>query len=680
MTNWSQKDRSIGIETSLGDDALILLSFNGEEAISELFEFQLNLASQNLNITANEIVGNPVDLWIRLNDGSQRFINTYINRFTAGPMYAEGYRSYLATAVPWLWFLSLNQDSRIFQGKTVLQVLEDIFQLYPLANFEIKCMKQYPENDYCVQYQESDLAFINRLMQEYGIFYYFTHEAGKHTLVINDDASEYKNCIESTITHTESELSVDHVHNWEHKFQFISGKWTQKDFNFESPNTDLLTSSPTVLDLPDVDKYEKFRYPGGYTSRRDGEALTDVKMAKQEAEFESISAEGSYRSFTAGAKFTVEKHDFQEEENKNYVITHIQHQASEDSYTTNASGRHIYTNNFVAIPDTMTTQSAKEHKKPRIYGPQTAIVVGPHNEEIHTDEYGRVRVSFHWDRYSVADENASCWIRVSQNWAGKNWGAMSIPRIGQEVIVSFLNGDPDRPIITGRVYNGEQITPHELPENATMTTFKTNSSKGGEGFNELRFEDKKDEEQIFIHAQKNFDLRVKSDRFESIGNDRNLVVENDKKEHVKNNQHELTDSNKYEKIGGDRHLKIIGQEAKAVDGNLSLGVGGDVAEEISGNHSEKTGGDNFIKASNIVIEGSSNITLKVGQSYVAIESGGIKIGSTGTIELDAVSTVEIKGTSGVTIESSATAELKSTSTTVNGDAMLTLKGGLVKIN
>ena len=680
MAKWSQKERSIGIETTLGEDVLILLGINGEEAISESFEFQLDLVSDNLNITAKEIVANLIDVWIRLNDGSFRYINAYVSRFSSGSMNAEGYRNYTAKVVPWFWFLSRNVNSRIFQGKTVIEVLEAVFKQYSIANFEIDCLNKYQTKDYCVQYQESDFQFVSRLMQENGIFYFFTHEKGKHTLTLIDSSAKYPECMENSVIQSSGGLADDHIASWGHEFEFFTGKWLQKDFNFETPKTDLITSSSTVLDLPGTDKFEKFNYPGNYENRDDGEALTDVRMGQEELGYEKIIANSSYRSFISGAKFNLEQHDFDEEANKSYVITRIRHEARDDTYSTSGSGRTIYQNTFSAIPASIAYQCDNGYRRPKIYGPQTAIVVGPSGDEIYTDKYGRVKVSFHWDRFNAADEKASCWIRVSQPWAGRMWGAISIPRIGQEVIVSFLDGDPDRPIITGRVYNAEQLPPYELPANATMSTFKTNSSKGGDGFNEIRLEDKKDEEQIYIHAQKNLDVRVKSDRFETIGNDRNLVVENDKVEQVKNNRHETVGSNHLEKISGDRNLKVIGQEAKEIGGKLSLKVSGDAAEKIEGSHSEITTGDNYIKSSNLVLEGTDNVTVKVGQSYIAIESSGIKIGTTGTIELEATNSVTVKGTAGVTVESPATAEIKSTNTTVNGDAILTLKGGLVKIN
>jgi type VI secretion system secreted protein VgrG len=292
------------------------------------------------------------------------------------------------------------------------------------------------------------------------------------------------------------------------------------------------------------------------------------------------------------------------------------------------------------------------------------MVVGPSGEEIYTDEYGRVKVQFHWDREGKADDNSSCWIRVAQVWAGKNWGAMYIPRIGQEVIVEFLEGDPDRPIITGRVYNDKAMPPYELPSEKTKSTIKSNSSKGGGGFNEIRFEDKKGDEQIFIHAEKNLDVRVKNDRFETVVNNRHLHVEKDKFEHIDNNRSETVDADHKEEIGKDRHLSVKGKEAKEITGSMSLTVKGDVIEVFKANHSEQTTSDYYLKAKNVVIEGLQNITLSVGGSYIAIEPAGIEIKTSGQLKIEGT-TVDVKG---------------SAKTSIDGGAMTEVKGGIVKIN
>jgi type VI secretion system secreted protein VgrG len=265
---------------------------------------------------------------------------------------------------------------------------------------------------------------------------------------------------------------------------------------------------------------------------------------------------------------------------------------------------------------------------------------------------------------------------------------MQIPRIGQEVIVEFLEGDPDRPIITGRVYNAVAMPPYGLPAEMTKSTVKSNSSKGGNGFNEIRFEDKKGSEQVFIHGEKDLDIRIKNDAFENIGNDRHLVVTQNRFEHVVNNRNETVDNNHKEQIGNDRNLNVVGKEAKAVGGSLSLTVTGDVIEVFKGNHSEQVTSDYYLKADNIVIEGMTNVTIKVGQSYIAIESGGISIGTTGTISLQdsqglsiqSSATISLQDSAGLTVKSGAQIQVDAPQTTVKGDAMLTLKGGMVMIN
>ncbi len=299
------------------------------------------------------------------------------------------------------------------------------------------------------------------------------------------------------------------------------------------------------------------------------------------------------------------------------------------------------------------------------------MVVGPSGDEIYTDEYGRVKVKFHWDRYSKADEDSSCWIRVAQVWAGKNWGAMYIPRIGQEVIIEFLEGDPDQPIITGRVYNAQAMPPYEPKSNKTMSTIKSNSSKGGGGFNEIRFEDKKGEEQIFIHGEKNLDVRVKNDRFETVVNNRHLHVEKDKFEHIDNNRSETVGADHKEEIGKDRHLNVKGKEAKEITDSMSVTVKGDVIEVFKANHSEETTSDYYLKAKNVVIEGLENITLCVGGSYIAIETAAIEIKTSGELKIEGA-TVDVKGTT-VNVKGSAT-------TTIEGGAKAEVKGGIVMIN
>jgi type VI secretion system secreted protein VgrG len=284
-----------------------------------------------------------------------------------------------------------------------------------------------------------------------------------------------------------------------------------------------------------------------------------------------------------------------------------------------------FRNHFECIPYSTPFRPARVTPRPVISGAQTAVVVGQSGEEIWTDKYGRVKVQFHWDRYGKADENSSCWIRVSEGWAGKNWGVIMLPRLGQEVVVSFLEGDPDQPLITGRVYNAEQMPPYDLPGEQTKSTLKSLSSKGGGGFNELRFEDKKGDEQVFIHAEKNLDIRVKNEAFETVEKDLHVIVQQNRFDHVENNRNEKVDQDAIINIGRDHHLKIDGKQAITIQGSRSLAVTGDVADKFDANHSESVGTAYYLKASQIVIEAAMGMTLKCGGNSVVIDPSGVTL-------------------------------------------------------
>jgi type VI secretion system secreted protein VgrG len=450
-------------------------------------------------------------------------------------------------------------------------------------------------------------------------------------------------------------------------------------YDFEKPKADLKVQAPVSREhaMANFEIYDL----GEYLERGDGENYAKVRIEELQVEHEIAEGEGDAGGLAVGYLMTLAEHP-RSDQNKEYLVTAASYELSSGGYESGGGGENApeYRCTFTAMDASQQFRAPRVTPKPIIAGPQTAVVVGPNGEEICTDKYGRVKVHFHWDRYGKTDDTSSCWVRVAQVWAGKSWGGMQIPRIGQEVIVEYLEGDPDQPIITGRVYNADNMPPYELPGNETLSGIKSNSCKGGAGFNEFRFEDKKGEEQIFMQAEKNLDLRVKNDRYETIENKRHLVVEVDKIEHVKNDRHETVDNHHLEKIGGDRNLDIKGKEAKAVTESLSLTVDGDVAHVYKKNHSEQVTDDYYLKGKNVVIEGTTNVTVKVGKSYIAIESSGIEIGTTGKIVLDAKQNVEIKAGIGAKIEGKANAELKSAMTKVEGSGIAEVKGGLVKIN
>ena len=646
----TQENRELEIATPLGKDVLLLMGMSGTEQLGRPFRFELELASEDHQIKYADIVGQNVTIRLNLPEDKTRYFNGFVSRFTQ-TLPVGRLASYRATVVPWLWFLTRTADCRIFQEMTVPDIIEKVFGDHGFKDFKRSLSPSYRTWPYCVQYRETDFNFVSRLMEQEGIYYFFEHENGKHSLVLADSAGAHKpypgydqiKCHPADAGVSDKE----YISNWTVQTCLQPGLYSLKDFDFKDIRKDL-NARAIVKREHESSEFEIFDYPGEYTEvKPDGDDYARKRIEELQAQYEVITAGSDVRGICPGFKFTLTDHpweDPQEDKKWEYLITSANYNIDAGEFYSGGegSGECVYSCSFTAIDVEQPFRSPRITPKPSIPGPQTAMVVGPENQEISTDEYGRVKVKFHWDHLEEANENSSCWIRVAQVWAGKNWGAMYIPRKGQEVIVEFLEGDPDRPIITGRVYNDKAMPPYVPKTNPTISTIKSNSSKGGGGFNEIRFEDKKGEEQIFIHAEKNLDVRVKNDRFETVINNRHLHVEKDKFEHVDNNRSETVDADHKEEIGKDRHLNVKGKEAKEITDSMSLTVKGDVIEVFKANHSEETTSDYYLKADNVVIEGLSNITLCVGESYIAIESSEIEINAP-TIKVEGSSETEIKG-------------------------------------
>ncbi|HBD09961.1 MAG TPA: type VI secretion system tip protein VgrG, partial [Syntrophobacteraceae bacterium] len=460
----TQENRAISVDTPLGRDVLCLLGFKGHEEISTPFQFELEMVSENHNISFESIVGKNVTISVVLADGSVRFFNGIVAGFRQGSGGEQAgsdprYSFYNATMVPWVWLLSRYANVRIFQEMTTPDIVEKIFSDRGFSDFKRQLQGDYKKRTYCVQYRETDFNFISRLLEEEGIFYYFEHERGKHTLVLADSSSAQKPCPKQETARYQisagGQLEEDVITALDVRKEVRVGKYVLNDYNYEMPNTDLKTnvSSRQMIGPPPREVYD---YPGLYPNKDRGDHLTTVRMEEEEARITTIHGESDCRSFTSGYRFTLQDFYRQDMNNKAYVLTSLDHQAYEGANypgLQSTSPEYYYGNVFEGIPNDVPFRPLRRAEKPRVFGTQTAVVVGPSGEEIHTDDLGRIKVQFHWDRYGKMNENSSCWIRVSQLWAGKQWGAMHLPRIGQEVIVDFLEGDPDRPIITGRVYN-----------------------------------------------------------------------------------------------------------------------------------------------------------------------------------------------------------------------------------
>ena len=658
MPRRTQKRRSVRIATPLGDDVLLIKSMTGTEQLGRPFQYELVLLSENHENDYRDIIGQSVTVSVDKKSGGQRCFNGFVSRF-AQTRFESELVEYQATVVPWLWFLTRTSDCRIFQNLTVPEIIAQVFRDYGFTQFEDRLHGEYIPREYCVQYRETSFNFVSRLMEQEGIYYFFEHKAGGHTLVLCDSISSHLEFpgYEELTYRPRQERSTDQERLWslvvQHEIQ--PGTWALNDFDFQNPKKNLLTNA--VVDHSHAAaKYERFDYPGLYQEFRDGERYSRVRLEEQQVGYETYRGEGDARGICTGARFTLKGHP-REDFGHEYLTIGTQYRIESDAFESLEEADHqfVFEASLMAIDSSQPFRPARTTPQPVVQGPQTAIVVGPPGEEIHTDSFGRVRVQFHWDRYSKADQTSSCWVRVAQVWAGRKWGSIYTPRIGQEVIVDFLEGDPDRPIVTGRVYNGDHMPPYELPAQATLSTLKSLSSKGGGGFNEIRFEDKKSEEQLFIHAERNLDLRVKADAKETVCGGYNLIVGGGKLESVEKDRQTTLKANEIVKITGDEQVTILGNRIAAVSGNDDLKLKGDQRYQIDGGQHATVNGDYNLKVAGklsqkagggihqqsggaialdggsihinggqtVVIEAGASLTLKAGGSFVNISGGGV---------------------------------------------------------
>lgn len=585
-----QTHRRLAISTPLGGDALLLRSFAGSEAISELFQFNLDLLSEDYSLKFDAVVGKSVTLRLFDADGKERCWNGIVSRFSQGPR-DRRLVSYRAQMVPWLWFLTRTADCRIFQNKKAPTIIEQIFKDLGFHDYELRLYGDFPSRDYCVQYRETDFDFVSRLMEEEGIYYFFHHEKDKHTLVLANDAAAHQPCEGQASARYDFRgggiTYEDVVTEWQHEQQFRTGAWMQTDYNFETPSTNL------AVNVKGKNSYEIYDYPGEYAARADGDRLARIRLQEQAMPCVVSEGAGGCRHFTSGFKFSLEDH-YRSDLNQPYLLTSVQHTATQAGDYTSGTGdadEISYTNRFACIPFATPFRPERKTPRPVVRGCQTAMVVGPAGEEIYTDKHGRVKVQFHWDREGKRNENSSCWVRVSHPWAGKGWGAVSIPRIGQEVIVDFFEGNPDAPIIVGRVYNAESMPPFGMPGGAVVSGIKSNSTKGGGGYNEISLNDTKGTELINIHAQYDQQKKVEhdervnvgNDRTESVGHDEKITIANNRTEKVGVNEDITIGSNRTEKVGANETISIGSNRTETVGANESISVTSDRTRSVGGN-------------------------------------------------------------------------------------------------
>ncbi len=665
MAEYTQDELGLTVDTPAGPDAFLLRSLNGEDRISGLFTYHLELISQDAEIDMDALVGEPITAIIKA-DGEEFAINGICARLVQA---GTGLRftTYYAELRPWLWVLTQVNDSRIFQEMSVPDIIEDVFGANGFSDYELKLNGSYDPREYCVQYQESTFNFVSRLMEDEGIFYFFTHEDGLHTMVITDDVT---NCEERPgalnpyrVTHQDSAGSGGQIiTHFAFQQQVQVGGYAMQDYEFKTPSTDL-----SVNAQGERSELEVFEYPGGYFQKGGGEGRVKVRIEAQEQATKLVKGKSSIEAFISGTKFTVDEHA-RAEYNDDYIL----------QWVSTRVNKRRYQNTFEAFPATVPYRPQVVTRKPRVEGLQTAVVCGPDGEEIHTDEYGRIKVHFHWDRHGTLDDKSSIWIRVAQSWAGKGWGAWFLPRIGQEVVVSFLEGDPDRPLVTGSVYNAEMTVPYALPDNKTKSTTKSESSKEGAGkYNEIRFEDKLDEEEIWIHAEKDQNVVINNDHTRFVGNDETKIIHANRTTTIEEGDEtltvmkgmriiEVTDNDEEHTVGAKRTVNVTDDEEHNNDANFTHNVAGDYTLSIDGNLTIDVGGS-------IAISAGADWAMEAGTS-IANKSGTTFDNEAGT-DLTNKAGVNLTNDAGVAMTNKAAA-----SQTVDGGGMLTCKGGIVQIN
>ncbi|NJD06638.1 MAG: type VI secretion system tip protein VgrG [Methylococcaceae bacterium] len=575
----TQSQRNIQISTPLGPDKLLFYRMAGSEQLSALFEYDVELLSPDSDIDPEQLLGQNVTIKLELPQGGWRYFNGHVSRFGHyGTL--DFLAIYRALIRPWPWFLTCNADCRIFQNKTIPDIVKEIFRIHGHTEFEEKLSETYKPREYCVQYRETDFNFVSRLLEEEGIGYFFRHTDGKHTLVMTDSVhaySPFEGYAEVPFIHpgNTERYKQDHIDEWMFAQEVQPGAFAATNYDFTKPRADLKAKSMVQRSHPHS-KYELFDYPGPHVETEHGESYTRRRIEEHHARFEQGTGHGNARGLACGYRFKLMGYP-RDDRNREYLVTGARFQLYSNAYLSSMAGApEEYSCQFSAIDAKTVFRPQRVTPKPFVQGPQTAVVTGPAGEEIYTDEHGQVKVKFHWDRYSQKDETSSCWVRVSHPWAGQGWGAISIPRIGQEVIVDFLEGDPDRPIITGRVYNADTRAPFALPGAAVISGIKSDTHKGA-GYNEISMDDTAGKEKFLIHSQ--YDMTT--------------TVRNNDTQHVM----------------VDRTIHVDGKHTETIKKDLRLTVA--EGDQV-----------NIVESGHLHIQAAQTITLKVGGSTLQMDKDG----------------------------------------------------------
>ncbi|HEY4215361.1 MAG TPA: type VI secretion system tip protein TssI/VgrG [Steroidobacteraceae bacterium] len=724
-----QDNRSVRITTPFGTDKVLLTRMTGTEQLSRPFRFELALVSSEGQLDPDKILGKPVAVrFTHDSTGKARFFNGIVTEF-GHVGYDQNFHQYQAVLRPTLWLLTRRSDCRIFQKQSVTDIVKAVYQEAGGGDIKMSLTGTQAAWDYRVQYGETDFDFVSRLLEHEGIFYYFEHYEDRHDLVLCNDVgklttvSGYDKVPYYAPTESAAQRERDHLSSWATQKSFEAGSFASREFNFTTPTTEP-AGSATVERRTDARRFELFEYPAGANpvTAAGIDAVAKVRAQQLQTSQTVSRGAGNAAGLATGKLFQLDKYPV-DGQNKRYLVTGVSFELNSDDFQSGAarggplggassssssssssgsSGSSSSAGRSAAAGSPQTMQFAVSVEavdaresyrpplltpKPRIYGTQTAMVVGTADSEITVDKYGCVKVQFHWDRVGQKNEDSSCWVRVAQAWAGRTWGAHYLPRVKDEVVVSFLEGDPDRPLIIGSVYNADHMPPYTLPDNQTQSGIKSRSTPNGtaDNFNELRFEDKKGSEEVYIHAEKDmtvvvennqsikigFDKKDKGDRTTTLQNDDTSTIGNDRTTEVKHDD-SLT-------VDNDRKLTVKNDLTSAVTGKESHTVSKDRATEIKQNDQLKVGDSYTLKATN-------QITLEVGQAKIVMKSDGtieisgsqLKLKGTQSAEIDATQ-AKLSGTQ-VSVQGTQTKVEGSAKLDLSGGAQATLKGAIVQIN
>lgn len=595
-------NRHVNVKTSIPD--LEFRAMHGTESLSGLFEFEVEMQSTSYSLDLRQMLGEAITLEIALQPMGTRILNGHVTRCTlvgrAGPN-ARHY-IYRATVRPWLWYLTQTTDSKIFQDKPVPEVIQEVLAEYGYP-VESRLGGAYRKWEYCVQYQESDFDFVSRLMEHEGIYYWFEHADGKHTLVLGDETSQHAPVAGNPLLPYFGPDRVvqpgqEFISSWAPAEQITPGKFATLDYDFKKPaaSLDALRSNPGQHAHGDLEVYE---WMGGYTEPDQGERYSQIRLEGLQVQQSTVDGLCDVKALATGRLFTLRNHPRQSE-NREYLVHRISYHIQENGYATSDQLDYVYEARFSVIPSATPFRPQRVTPIPRTHGPQTATVVGKTGEQIWTDSYGRVKVQFHWDRYGQKNESSSCWVRVSSPWAGGGFGGIQMPRVGDEVIVDFIAGQPDRPIIIGRVYNASNMPPWELPGCATQSGFLSRSKDGDPGTaNALMFEDAAGQERIWLHAERDMNTEVEANETHTtdgmrntvIGGSDTLTVMGTRTTTVHSQETETFMAGADRTVTGDVNETVTGNETRTFNGNIIETITGNVDETITGNLTQTTTGD-----------------------------------------------------------------------------------------